>query len=150
MVFAIIGESCVGKSTLAARLKEILPAEVYTGRDYLRLAKNEASARELFQAKLQAAANGDGHVIYIISEPEHLRLLPEAALRVVLSVDLGTIQTRFAARMGGKLPPPLASALARKHGMFDQVDCDLRLDGANTQPEEACRMIVRHWKEREF
>ena len=33
----IFGESCTGKSTLAAKLKEHINAQIYTGRDYLRL-----------------------------------------------------------------------------------------------------------------
>ena len=52
MVIGIIGESCTGKSTLADQLKEKLGAEVITGKDYLRFAKNESIARKLFQKKL--------------------------------------------------------------------------------------------------
>ena len=55
MVIGIIGESCVGKSTLALRLKEELGAEVITGRDYLRLAKSEAVAKKLFTKRLDEA-----------------------------------------------------------------------------------------------
>ncbi len=44
MVIGIVGESCTGKSALADKLKCLLNAEVYTGRDYLRLAKDEAAA----------------------------------------------------------------------------------------------------------
>ena len=78
MVIAIFGESCTGKSTLAALLKERLGAEVFTGKDYLRLAKDEPSAKKLFQAKL-AAAMADGNIVYVISEREHLALVPEGA-----------------------------------------------------------------------
>ena len=39
MLIGMIGESCTGKSTLADRLKAQLNAEVFTGKDYLRLAK---------------------------------------------------------------------------------------------------------------
>ena len=65
MVIGVIGESCTGKSTLADKLKCLLPAEVYTGKDYLRLAKNEANAIKLFQEKLNAAVCGL-HIIYVI------------------------------------------------------------------------------------
>ena len=67
MVIGIIGESCTGKSTLADKLKSLLGAEVYTGKDYLRLAKNEAIAKKLFQNKLKDAISGP-HIIYVISE----------------------------------------------------------------------------------
>ena len=42
MLIGIIGESCTGKSTLAERLKAQLNAEVYTGKDYLRLADRKS------------------------------------------------------------------------------------------------------------
>ena len=41
MVIGIFGESCTGKSTLAERISAGLSCEVFTGKDYLRLAKNE-------------------------------------------------------------------------------------------------------------
>lgn len=45
MVIGIFGESCVGKSTLAELLKEKIDAQVYSGKDYLRLNKNDASKK---------------------------------------------------------------------------------------------------------
>ena len=75
MVIGIFGESCTGKSTLAERLKGMLNAEVYAGKDYLRFAKNENMAKKLFRKELEAAVSGK-HIIYVISEPEHLTLLP--------------------------------------------------------------------------
>ena len=76
MVIGIIGESCTGKSTLADKLKSLLGAEVYTGKDYLRLAKNEAMAKKRFQIKLEDAVSGP-HIIYVVSEKEHLALHPQ-------------------------------------------------------------------------
>lgn len=58
MLIAIFGESCTGKSTLADKLSEKANAAVFTGKDYLRLAKNEAIARKLFQDRLRGALNG--------------------------------------------------------------------------------------------
>lgn len=72
MVVGILGESCTGKSTLADKLKTQLYAEVYTGKDYLRLAKQEATARKLFQEKWEEAVTG-AHLIYGISEKERSR-----------------------------------------------------------------------------
>lgn len=43
MVIALMGDNCVGKSTIAECLKQKLNAEVFSGKDYLRLAKNENS-----------------------------------------------------------------------------------------------------------
>ena len=112
MVIAIIGESCTGKSTLAEKLKDLLHAEVYTGKDYLRLAKNEATAKKLFQKRLDEASDGQS-VIYVISEKEHLPLLPQKAFRVLVTADLDVIQEMFAQRIGGELPAPVAAMLEK-------------------------------------
>ena len=87
MVIGIFGESCTGKSTLAEELRRELDARVYTGRDYLRLARDQASARRAFQALLEGARCGE-HVIWVISEQEDLALLPEGSLRVLVTAGL--------------------------------------------------------------
>lgn len=121
MVIAIFGESCVGKSTLAGKLKDTLNAEVITGKDYLRLAKNEAIAKKLFQKKLEEAVAGT-NLIYVISEQEHLSLLPKGAVRILMSADLEQILARFTDRMHGNLPVPVRTMLEKKHGSFDAVE----------------------------
>lgn len=126
MLIGIIGESCTGKSTLAERLKETLAAEVFTGKDYLRLAKNEAIARKLFEKKLLSAVCGE-NLIYVISEQEQLALLPQGAVRILMGADLETILDRFAQRMRGTLPPPVKSMLEKKHGCFDCIEHDYRI-----------------------
>lgn len=135
MVIGIFGESCTGKSTLADSLKMQLLAGVYTGKDYLRLAPQEEQARGEFAALLRRHAAGGAHIIYVITEPEQLALLPENAIRVRMTAPLEVIRARFAARTGGTLPPPVAAMLERKHGLFDAVPCDLAGDGTqDTQP----------------
>jgi len=98
MVIGIFGESCTGKSTLADKIAKSVPCEIFTGKDYLRLAKNENIAKAMFQKKLNAAVNGE-NIIYVISETEHLSLLPEGALRILVTADLELIKSRFAQRM---------------------------------------------------
>lgn len=137
MVIALFGESCTGKSTIAGRLAQRLGAEIITGKDYLKLAKSEAEATQLFREKLR----GDGRMIYVISEPEQLALLPEACVRVLVCASLETIRTRFAARMHGQLPPPVATMLERKHGRFEPEAHDLRIDTDVIAPEDACAQI---------
>ncbi len=141
MVIGIIGESCTGKSTLADHLKEALNAEVYTGKDYLRLAKNESMAKILFQKKLLEALTGP-HILYVISEKEHLSLLPEGAIRILVTADLETIQTRFSQRMHGPLPPPVAAMLTKKHGCFDREPHDFHVVSEKTDPAELCRAVL--------
>ncbi len=140
MVIGIIGESCTGKSTLADKLKSLLTAEVYSGKDYLRLAKNEAIAKKLFQKKLEEAVSGS-HIIYVISEKEHLPLLPEKAVRVLVTADLDTIKVRFAQRMRGNLPAPVAAMLEKKHGCFDTEKHDIHVVSGQSDLDEVCLSI---------
>ena len=80
MVIGIFGESCVGKSTIATLLKDKITAQIYTGKDYLRLAKNEAIAKEQFIKMLTNASNETENIIYVITEKELLNLLPDTAI----------------------------------------------------------------------
>ena len=136
MVIGIFGESCTGKSTLAAKLKEHINAQIYTGRDYLRLEKNEAAALQSFRTKLREAVNGE-NIIYVISEREHLPLLPDGSIRVLVTADLEVIKTRFAVRMHGNLP-----MLEKKHGSFDMEPHDIHVISEQTDIDDVCRKIA--------
>ncbi len=144
MLIAIIGENCAGKSTLASAIQRETGTEIISGKDYLRMAKSEAEARALFQRKLESALNGPD-VIYVISETEQLSLLPDGATRILVYADLETIKARFAARMGGNLPEPVALMLENKHGAFDSGTYDYRFDGASGDPSALCEAI-KQWK----
>ena len=141
MVIGIFGESCTGKSTLAERIAASLSCEIYTGKDYLRLAKNENIAKVMFQKKLTAAVNGE-NIVYVISEKEHLPLLPEGTLRILVTADLDTIKSRFAQRMRGNLPAPVAAMLEKKHGCFDDVPHDIHVISRETDLDEVCKQIL--------
>ena len=127
MLIAIIGENCVGKSTLANKIKERIGATIYSGKDYLRLEKNPSMAMEKFRVILKEAVVGD-HIIYLITEKEHIQLLPEGSFRIVLTAELEVIKERFKERMRGNLPMPLEKMLETKHGMYDNLECNLKLD----------------------
>ena len=140
MVIGIIGENCSGKSTLAESIQKELGGEIVTGKDYLRLAKSESEARVVFQQKLKNAVSGS-NVIYVISEPEQLSLLPEEAVRILVHADLDTIKARFRNRMHGNLPAPVAEMLEKKHGIFDGGDYDYRFDGVSGDPAALCEAL---------
>ena len=140
MVIGIFGESCTGKSTLAEMIAASVPCEIYTGKDYLRLAKNENIAKVMFQKKLTAAVNGE-NIIYVISEKEHLPLLPEGAVRILVTADLELIKSRFAQRMRGNLPAPVAAMLEKKHGSFDSSRHDIHVISGKTDLNEVCKLI---------
>ena len=127
MLIAIIGENCVGKSTLANKINETLNAKIYSGKDYLRLEKNPSMALEKFKTILKESVTGD-NIIYLITEKEHLNLLPEGAFKIVLTAELDVIKERFKERMRGNLPSPLEKMLEAKHGMYDSLECNLKLD----------------------
>ena len=149
MVFGIIGENCSGKSTLAEKIKETLGGEITTGKDYLRMAKSESEAVFIFKEKLRRAVSGD-NIIYVIAEPEQVKLLPDGAIKILVTADLETIKERFAARMHGKLPGPVALMLERKHGMFDSGEYDYRFDGVKGDAKSFCEVLKRDKRDNPF
>lgn len=142
MVIGIFGESCTGKSTLAEKIAASFPCEVFTGKDYLRLAKNENIAKVMFQKKLNAAVNGE-NIIYVISEKEHLPLLPEGVLRILATADIETIKVRFTQRMHGNLPAPVAAMLERKHGCFDGEPHELHVRSVETDLDVIVKEVTQ-------
>ena len=76
---------------------------------------------------LKDSVNGD-NIIYLITEKEHLDLLPEGTFKIVLTADLNVIKERFKERMRGNLPLPLEKMLEAKHGMYDNLECNIKLD----------------------
>ena len=123
MVIAIIGENCTGKSALADKLKADYFAAVYTGKDYLRLAKNEADAVNAFKNLLANAVNG-GNIIYVISEKAQINLLPDGCFKIQVTAGLHKIKERFAARMGGTLPAAVENMLEKNYGKFNDISCN--------------------------
>ena len=127
MLIAIIGENCVGKSTLANMLNEKYKAKIYSGKDYLRMEKNPSLALIKFKEILNNSINGE-NTIYIITEQEHLKILPKGTKRIVLTASLDVIKERFKSRMKGNLPEAVIKMLEKKHGMYDNLECDLKLN----------------------
>lgn len=142
MVIGIVGDSCTGKSTIAQLLGKQLDAEVVSGKDYLRLAKNEYMAGVLFRKKL-CSAMAEENIIYVISEKEQMSFLPENAVRVLVTASLDTVKARFAQRMNGNLPEPVARMLEKKYGLFEKEAYHLRIAGDETNVQEACEKILK-------
>ena len=140
MVIGIFGESCTGKSTLAKKIAASLPCQVFAGKDYLRLAKNENIAKEIFRKKLVDGVDGE-NILYVIAETEHLALLPEGARRVLVTADLELIKVRFAQRMGGNLPAPVAAMLEKKHCCFDAEPHDVHVVSGQTDLDGVVKTI---------
>ena len=143
MLIAIIGENCVGKSTLANKINEKFNAKIYSGKDYLRLEKNPSSSLEKFKTILKESVIGD-NIIYLITEKEHLNLLPEGTFKIVLTAELEVIKERFKERMRDNLSLPLEKMLESKHAMYDNLECNLKLD-SNYDIEEVLRLIIHNF-----
>lgn len=142
MVICIFGESCTGKSTLAEALSGELNAKIYTGKDYLRMDKDEAKARELFKRLLEEER--ETNLIYVVSEPEHLELIPENSFRILATCELGTIKNRFAQRMRGNLPDPVEKMIERKHGLFDKMEHHHHIHESSMNLPQLLDVLKRH------
>ena len=141
MLIVIFGENCTGKSTLADKIKSIMPCKITAGKDYLRLAKNEEIARKIFIDKLLDSVNGE-NLIHIISDKEQLRWIPEGAVRILVTADIETIKSRFAKRIGGKLPEPVKNMLERNHGSFDNEPHELHVVSNETDLDLLCDQLI--------
>lgn len=144
MVITFFGESCTGKSTVADHVKAELAADLFSGKDYLRLAKNPAEAQALFTKHLLDHQDTADVVVYVVSEKEHLAFLPPKAIRVLFTADIQTIKERFAKRMNGNLPAPVAAMLERKHGAFDSEQRHLSFDTSRPDAEGIARAITEY------
>ncbi len=76
MLFIFMGPSCSGKSSAAEELKKLTDVQIYSGKDYLRMDKNENNAWQLFEEILKEGCNNkDLHsksIIYVISEKKDI------------------------------------------------------------------------------
>lgn len=133
MLFIFMGQSCTGKSTAAEKMKELVNVEVFSGRDFLRMAKNENEAWKLFYEKLTKAAlnrKPEESVVYIITEIEHLKKIKSinGLFTVKFTASLEVIKSRFALRMRGKLPPPIEIKLENQFTEWKNEVADMMVD----------------------
>ena len=142
MVIALIGESCTGKSSIAEALRAQTGAELITGKEYLKMAKTPVEAETRFREHLRSIQPKPEITVFVRTEAEALGLLPDGALRVLCHAPLDVIKARFAARMQGHLPAPVAAMLENKHHMFDDGTYTLRIDTAATAPGTSCALIL--------
>jgi len=143
MVLCLFGENCVGKSYIADALKETHTTTIYTGKDYLRLAKNEQNAIAAFQQTLKEHVTDNDLIIYVVSELQQLSFVPEGAKRVLVTADLDTIKERFTKRLHGNLPAPVAMMLERNHGRFDNEAHDLKIDSNTVDAVSAVEHLLK-------
>lgn len=149
MLFIFMGQSCTGKSTAADKLKEQMNVEIYSGKDYLRMAKNENEAWKLFYNILEkAATNKDKSkefVIYVITEIELLNKVKEidGAYMIKFTAPLEIIKTRFAKRMNGRLPQPVEKMIEKQYLEWENITGDLDIDTSENDMEELSKFIEK-------
>lgn len=147
MLFIFMGQGCTGKSTAAEKLKEQVNVEIYSGKDYLRMAKNENEAWKLFYDKLEkAATNKDKSkefIIYVITEIESLNKVStiEDAYKIKFTAPLEVIKTRFAKRMNGRLPQPVEKMIEKQYIEWENITGDLNIDMSDSDMEEIINFI---------
>lgn len=145
MLIILMGDSCVGKSTIAKSVAEEINATVISGKDYLRMAKNPDEAAKLFTDRLASAVCGE-NIIYVITEKELLALLPKGGTRVFVTAGIDTVKERFAARMHGVLPPPVSAMLEKKYNQFETEAFDIKINTDEISAEEAAKIICEFKK----
>ena len=147
MLFIFMGESCTGKSTIADIISDKINAEVCSGKEYLKLAKNEYDAWKIFYDKLVDASadvyNCDNNIIYVITETDMIAKFDNLnCVKVKFIADIDIIKTRFSKRMKGNLPKPIISMIERKSLEWKEIEGDIVLDTSKNDIEENINKIV--------
>ncbi|MGL5354702.1 MAG: hypothetical protein ACRDA5_15525 [Clostridium sp.] len=148
MLLILMGPSCTGKSTLAESLKKDREVDIYTGKDYLRFAKNENEAWNKFSEKLLEATISkefcNKTTVYIITEKNMVSRMQsfDNTIFIKFTAELDTVKERFAKRMNGNLPKPLEKMLEKQLNEWENVECDLCIDTTNSKIEEQVRKIT--------
>ncbi|GAA0122324.1 MAG: hypothetical protein KID00_02455 [Clostridium argentinense] len=152
MLFIFMGASCTGKSSAADDLKELIDVQIYTGKDYLRMAKNEDEAWKIFSKKLnKASSNKDlscQSIIYVVSEKSILPKLQSIndGITIKFTANLDVVKSRFATRMKGNLPNPVEKMLERQLIDWKDIDADLCIDTTNEEIKEVAKKIYNFAK----
>ena len=138
MLYLFVGPSCSGKSTAANYLKDGLKARIYSGKDYIRLAKNEPDAWIFFKAKLQEATDGDTNIIYILTEVERFQEVVLIGEMKVFNfrADLSILKQRFSKRTGGVVPLPLENMLKNQVASWENITVQYDIDTGTLSVEE--------------
>lgn len=148
MLYIFMGQSCTGKSTIANKVKELTGAEIITGKDYLRMAKDENEAWKLFHQKLSNAASKDKlskeSIVYVITEKVFLdRIVDiEGSCKVKFTTPLDTIKSRFAKRMNGKLPQPVEKMLSNQYEEWESIKGDFNVDSTEEKDIEKIVKLI--------
>jgi adenylate kinase family enzyme len=146
MLYVFMGPSCSGKSSTAKELKKLIDVQIYTGKDYLRMAKNESSAWGIFEEKLkEASSNKDLNsqsIVYIISEKKEISKLKLIdAITINFTADAEIIKSRFAQRMNGVLPKPIENMIEKQLTEWKDINAKLHVDTSNNNAKDIAKKV---------
>jgi adenylate kinase family enzyme len=139
MLLLLAGPAGSGKSTAAALLKPRLKAEVYSGKGYLRTAKNMDQAWKKFQGVLSQAVSGQRNVILILVGTSNLKKIQAAGpfCLVRFTAPQKTLEERLSDRLCEDLPPAIVDMLKAQERKWSRVKADLVIDSGEKTPEQA-------------
>ena len=142
-----MGPSCSGKSTAGEIVGKRTGAKIYSGKDYLRLAKAEGEAWRVFQEKMvEAAGHGkEESLIFVCTEKELFDRISvkENIFTVRFTATPEDIKRRFAERMHGNLPKPLEMMLEKQMHLWEGIEAKLLVNSSSESPEDAAESILR-------
>lgn len=149
MLYVFMGQSCTGKSTVVDKVKEIIDVEVFSGKDYLKMAKSENEAWKIFYEKLSTAASSKessgANIAYLITEKDQLDRINEieGILKVKFTASLDTIKERFSQRLRGNMPQAIENMIERQYNEWDSIIGDINIDTTdNSSAEEIANSII--------
>lgn len=142
MLLLFAGPSGSGKSTAAALLKPKLKAEVYSGKGYLRIAKNMDEAWKKFQTILADSVAGKRNSILILVGTDNLEKFRAAGkFRLVrFTAPREVLESRFAGR-SGEITPQISKMIRDQEEKWMDVPCDLVVDTSQKTVEEVVKEI---------
>jgi len=147
MLYVFMGPSCSGKSSAAKELKKLTDVQIYTGKDYLRMDKNENSAWGIFEEKLkEASGNKDldsQSIVYIISEKKDILKLKfiDEAITINFTADAEIIKSRFAKRMNGVLPKPVENMIDKQLFEWKDTTAKLYVDTSKDRASDIAKKV---------
>jgi len=147
MLYIFMGPSCSGKSSTASELKKITDVQIYSGKDYLRMDKNENKAWKLFEEKLKEACNNKDlnskSIIYVITEKKDILKLKfiDEAITINFTADAEIIKSRFAKRMNGVLPKPVENMIDKQLLEWKDTTAKLYVDTSKDRASDIAKKV---------
>lgn len=147
MLYIFMGPSCSGKSSVAEELKKLIDIQIYTGKDYLRMARNEHEAWTIFNEEVKKASNNKDlnsqSIVYIVSEKNDVSKIEslDNAVTIKFTASLEIIKSRFAQRMKGTLPKPVEKMIERQLMDWKNINAKLYVDTSAEAPDKVAKKV---------